>query len=178
VTWGRAWLILFGLGATLGVALDGIHTHFGATEYTVPVVFRMAWWVPLLFGNAFTIGLLAPLLDRRPPRGNPVLAMAAFAGAYWLSVLPLPGLAVAAVLCAVFVVAWWVFDRTAVGLAIALAAAVGGPAVESFLVSQGLFRHLSVLAFGVPAWLPALYLNAAVGLTTLARRLVCRHVTA
>ena len=37
---------MFGLGATLGVALDAIHAHLGATVYTNPVWWRLAWWTP------------------------------------------------------------------------------------------------------------------------------------
>ncbi len=33
---GRATFILAGVGATLGSALDAIHSHFGAISYTHP----------------------------------------------------------------------------------------------------------------------------------------------
>jgi hypothetical protein len=177
--WLRAWLVLAGLGATLGVLLDGIHTHFGATAYTHPVFWRMAWWLPLLFGGAFSIGLLRPLLDRifdhrapSPSTGRALVAMGFFIAAYWLSVLPLAWPQAAGILFAVFALSWWLCDRTWVGLAIAAAAAFGGPTVESILVSQGTFVHLQTVAYGIPGWLPFLYMNAAVGLTSLAKRLV------
>jgi hypothetical protein len=177
--WLRAALVLFGLGATLGVALDGIHTHLGATSYTRPVFWLMAWWVPPLFGGAFTIGLARPLLERllgvrspTPPRGVVLAGLAGFTGAYFLTVAPLPWPAIAALLLAVFAALWWSLDRTAVGLGISVAAAFGGPAVEHMLVEQGLFVHHQVLAFGVPGWLPFLYMVAGVALTVLAKHLV------
>lgn len=177
--WIRAAVILFALGATFGVLLDGIHTHFGATSYTRPVFWRMAWWVPPLFGGAFTIGLLRPLLERllgarapTPPRRVVLAGLAAFTGAYFLTVAPLPWPAIAALLTAIYAVAWWSFDRTAIGLGIAVAAAFGGPTVEHLLVDRGLFVHHQVLAFGVPGWLPFLYLVAGVALTVLAKHLV------
>jgi hypothetical protein len=171
MSWPRAFLTLFAVGATLGSALDAIHTHFGATAYTHPVLFRAAWWVPLLFGFAYPIGLLAPLVDRRPPRGKPIAAMGSFVIAYWLSVLPAAWTTVAAILFVLFALSWWVLDRTVAGLVIALLAAIGGPAVESALVWAETFVHLQETAFRVPGWLPFLYLNAAVGLQCLARSL-------
>lgn len=177
--WLRAAAVLAALGATLGVALDAIHTHLGATSYTRPLFFRAAWWVPLLFGGAFTIGLARPLLERLLGRPSPtppprvVLAgMACFAGAHFISVGPLPWPATAALELAIFAGAWWSFDRTAITLAISAAAAVAGPAVEALLVARGLFVHHQALAFGVPGWLPFLYMVAGVALTGLAKRLV------
>jgi MFS family permease len=177
--WLRGAAIMAGLGATVGVALDGIHTHLGATSYTHPVLWRMAWWVPLIFAGAFAIGLLRPLLDRWLAALSPApsvrdvgSAFAVFVGAYFISVAPLPWPAIAGLLLAIFASSWWLFDRSSTGMAIAVAAAIGGPTVESVLVSQGLFVHHRTLAFGVPGWLPFLYLVAAVALTLLAKRLV------
>ncbi len=177
--WARGAAALALLGATLGAALDGLHTHFGKTAYTHPVVWRMAWWVPLLFAGAFSLGLARPLLERllgaagpMPTRAGVVSAFGAFVAAYVASVLPLPWPAIAAILLVLFAESWWLFDRSPAGLAVALAASFGGPAVESFLIGRGVFVHFEVLAFGVPGWLPFLYLVAAVPLTTLAKRLV------
>lgn len=177
--WARGFFALLLLGATLGAALDGIHTHFGATRYANPVILRMAWWVPLLFGGAFCIGLLAPLLERRSktPRARPslavtVLAVSLFVVAYFVSVAPLSWPIVTLLLVALFGAGWWICDRSRLGLAIALGAAIGGPLFELFLVENGAFVHLQPAFLSVSGWLPALYLCAAVGLTTLARYLV------
>jgi hypothetical protein len=178
----RAALGLFLLGATLGSALDAIHTHFGGTAYTRPILWKMAWWTPLLFGSAFVIGLLRPLWERahRAPRARAApptwtaaaMAMGLFVAAYFASVLPLAWPVVSALLLLLFLVGYWLFDRSAVGLLIAVASAVGGPLVEHVLVRCGTFVHLSPVYLGLSGWLPFLYLCAAVGLTTLARRLV------
>ena len=45
-------LALFAVGALLGTLLDALHTHFAITAYTHEVVFKMAWWTPLVFGAA------------------------------------------------------------------------------------------------------------------------------
>jgi hypothetical protein len=177
--WARAAAALFLLGATLGTALDAIHTHFGATAYTRPVFFRAAWWVPFLFGAAFCIGLLRPLLERFLHRPSPIppprtvfIAMGFFVLAYWLSVLPLSWPVVSLLLLVVALLSWWRCDRSALGAGIALAAGIGGPTVEHLLIERGTFVHLQVLLLGVPGWLPFLYLCAAIGLCTLAKRLV------
>ncbi len=139
----------------------------------------MAWWVPLVFAGAFSIGLLRPLLERAAGRVRPApapettrLALALFVGAYWLSVVPLAWPIIAVLLTAVFAIAWWLCDRTLLGLLIALVAAGGGPLVESLLVSLGTFVHLHPVIAGVSGWLPFLYLSAAVVLTSLAKLLV------
>lgn len=173
----RALLPLFLLGATLGSALDAIHTHFGATEYPHPIFARMAWWTPLLFGSAFAIGALRPSLDgllRLTPAPTPRplqlgVTWAAFISAYFSSVLPLAWPQVSALLSLYFVIAWLACGRDRASLVIALAAAVGGPTVEAILVWQGAFMHLQDTWLGLPGWLPFLYLNAAIALTTLAR---------
>ena len=62
----RAWAILwlFVLGATLGTALDAVHVHTGVERYPAPVLFGLAWWVPLLFGAAaVAIGYSHPMVD-------------------------------------------------------------------------------------------------------------------
>lgn len=176
---GRALLPLWLLGATLGSALDAIHTHFGATTYPHPVFFGMAWWTPLLFGSAFAIGALRPLLDvwlaepgamaPRPRTWQLGVTWAAFISAYFSSVLPLSWEPISALLTLYFVIGWLACGRDRPSLAIALLAALLGPAFEGLLVSQGAFVHLTDTRFGLPGWLPFLYLNAAVALTTLAR---------
>ena len=175
--WVRATLILMGLGATLGSALDAIHSHFGALSYTTPVFARAAWWVPLLFSGAYGSAILRPLLTPRapPPSGGKVaLGLGLFIAAYWLTVAPWSGTARAVGLTALFGVAWAVCDPTGPGLLAAAVGAVGGPTVEILLVRAGTFVHHEVLGLGIPGWLPLLYLTAAVGLGGLARWLVAR----
>ncbi len=167
----RAGLILMAIGATLGVLLDAIHSHFGATTYTNPVVAGTAWWVPFLFAGAYSIGVARPLLRPapRPPCWKVGLAMSLFAAAYAWTVAPIPWVARAGTLLGAFAAGFWICDRTWGGLVIALAAAIAGPAVERFLLGAGVFVHHEVHWMGVPGWLPFLYMNAAVGLGTLGR---------
>jgi hypothetical protein len=178
---GRTTLILMGLGATLGPALDAIHSHFGALSYTHPVFAKAAWWVPLLFSGAYASGIARPLLARGeppPPAWKAALGMGLFIVAYWLSVAPWTSAVRSAVLGVIFVAGWWNCDRTPAGVITAAVAAIVGPAVESVLVNAGTFVHHEVFMLGVPAWLPFLYLTAAVGLGSLARWLVARPAEA
>lgn len=170
----RGVLVLAGVGATLGSLLDAIHTHFGATAYTEPLVLRAAWWVPLLFAGAYATSVARPLLDKgpRPPVWKAALGMAIFITAYALSVAPWPWAVRAAVLGGLFAAGFWVCDRTRGGLIVAATAAVCGPVVEAIMVSAGTFVHHEVLVLGIPGWLPFLYLTAGVGLGTLAKWLV------
>ena len=172
-------MVLAALGATLGSALDAIHTHFGATAYSRPVIWAMAWWVPPLFAGAFSVGLVRPLLGRTtgrrlgPPRTATVLlAFVLFVAAYWVSVLPLAWPVVSALLLAIFAASWWCCDRSGLGLLVAVGAAIGGPLFESAFVALGTFVHIRPAYLGVSGWLPFLYLSAAIALQCAARWLV------
>src|SRR5688572_21125434 len=107
--------LLFARGAVLGSIFDGFHTFGGATAYPRPLLLRMAWWTPLLFGAAgLAIGLSHADLDRRlrrPPRALSDRAvaggLACFGLCYFLSgFLPAANSAVLAVLLGGFAILW------------------------------------------------------------------------
>ena len=169
------------LGATLGVALDAVHTHTGTTAYAHPVLLGMAWWVPLLFGGgAVAMGLARPLADHllaRPPSpvsaGSGATGMGLFVLAYVLSgVLPVSNAVRVPVLATVFAVAWAVCDRSLLGLVLAAATAAVGTSVEIGLVRLGAFSYTHPDLAGVAAWLPWLYATGAIGVGNLGRRLI------
>src|SRR5262249_60888928 len=110
----------------------------------------------------------------RPAPAPPptLLAFGLFVSAYALSVAPLDWRLVAGLLGGLFVLGWALCDRTPLGLAIAAVAAVGGPLVESGLVSAGTFVHVHPVFIGVSGWLPFLYLCAAIALMSVAKLLV------
>jgi hypothetical protein len=161
-------------GATLGTLLDAIHTQSGATAYTHPVVASTAWWVPLLFAGAYSIGLIRPLLDAgpAPPTSRAVLALSLFVVAYGCSALPLAWPLTSGLLLALFAATYVLCDRTRVGLVVAILAAVLGPAFEGVLVHAGVFVHTRPVIAGVSGWLPFLYLTAAIALQALGKRWV------
>jgi hypothetical protein len=170
----RPILMLAGVGATLGVLLDALHSHFGATAYTNPVFAKTAWWAPLLFAGAYTSGIVRPWLDRRPalPTWKPAVGMALFALAYALTVAPLDVSSRVALLVATFVTGFHFCDPSRACLIVALVGGFTGPFVETLLIRAGTFVHHEAHIAGVPVWLPVLYMNAGVGLGTLALWLV------
>ncbi len=172
--YSRTILILAALGATLGVLLDALHTHFGATSYTNPIFAKAAWWVPLLFAGAFTCGIARPLLDRNPPMSADKvgLGMGLFALAYALTVAPLDLSSRTALLIATFATGFHFCDPSRLCLTVCLIGGFTGPLVESMVVRTGAFVHHEAHIAGVPIWLPVLYMNAGVGLGTLALWLV------
>jgi insulin-induced protein INSIG len=178
---GRAAIVLFVLGATVGSALDGIHTHSGTTAYAHEIVWRMAWWTPFVFGFAGVgIGLGYSLVERRTRRpvapdatwtgalaGFGLFALLYFASGY----LPVSNTSKLVVLGAGVLVLFVGTARTRVALVLACVAAVLGPAFEVMLVALGAFRHLQPDALGIPVWLPALYAAGSFGFGVLGNKI-------
>lgn len=173
--------LLFLFGATVLVVCDGFHSYSDTTEYTHPVLFRAAWWVPLLFASAGGGGGLAYTRAYRalggPERLTPwtvlVPVLLAFVGIYFASgfwrvdnVTKLLGLGAGAL--ALFVIA----DRSWQGAVLAVAAAIVGFCVEATLVALGTFRYTSPDVLGIPFWLPGLYLASGPSVGQLARRVL------
>jgi len=181
--WVIASLVLLLLGATLGTALDGIHTHTGTTAYPHPWWFRSAPWVPPLFAAAaLSIGLARPLWERWLGRASALPSLPSTLGAtglficaYFLSGL-LPGGALVRGLVLILIAAaiWWSCDRTRLGVGLALGTAVIGTTVESGLVHAGAFSYLHPDYAGVAGWLPCLYLCAQPAVGAMGKRLVER----
>lgn len=182
--WLRAALLLFALGATLGTALDAVHVHTATTRYADPLVYEMAWFVPLLFGAAgVAVGLGRPVFERLLRRDAPAPATPAtpallgaltlFIAAYVLSgVLPASNSTKCAALGALAAASLALFDRTWLGLALAGTTAATGSAIEALQIQAGIFRYLDPDRWGVPCWLPCLYACAQVAIGNLGRRLV------
>lgn len=181
--WLRATIVLALLGATVGAALDGIHTHTGTTAYPDEsiVFWRMAWWVPPLFaGAALAIGLSRPVWERVLERATPApsaaivaAGMGLFVAAYFLSgILPGPWSTRAMVLAVMGAGAWTLCDRSGLGVFLAATTAVLGTSVEIALVNAGAFSYLHPDLFGVAGWLPWLYVIAAIAVGNLGKKLV------
>lgn len=173
------WLVAF--GATVGTLLDAMHTFSGTTEYTAAFVLRTAWWVPLLFASAYGLGgFLYAVTHARltasrdaPSWRDATLGVAAFAALYAASAyLPAGNAVKLGVLMAGAVALWAWLDRTRWGIALAAVAAVAGPLTEIALTRLGMFRHRQPDAWGVPMWLPALYLASGPSFGQFARRVV------
>jgi hypothetical protein len=178
---GSRLAVLFVVGGVVLSIFDGFHTFSNTTAYTNPVVWRMAWWTPLLFGAAvaggggiYAVGyrrLGGPARHASTPRL--ALAFVLFAGLYaasgfWgaQSTTKLAALALGAF------VAWLITDRSWQGVALALVSAAGGAAVESTLIALGTFRYLAPDVLGIPVWLPGLYLASGPVVGQIVRRVL------
>ena len=173
-------LVCFALGATVGSALDAIHTHSGTTVYASEIGLKMAWWTPPLFGLAgLGTGIGYPLAERRLKQSIPsstwrsaLAAFVLFVGLYFVSgympasnAMKLGVLAIGA--CALL----GFFARTRIALGLSVLAAIVGPLVEITLISQGAFRHLQPDVLGIPIWLPALYASGSLAFGVVGHRL-------
>jgi len=162
-----AQAFVFLLGAVVGTLLDQIHVRFGVLWYAHPVLFGQAFWVPLVFGAGGLVlvnshAALIALGGGRPAPPGPRAAQATlFVGAYLLTGIAAdrPRL-VLGVLTAAWLVRVALSPSRELVLA-GLAFAVGGPLFEAALAATGGFSYDRPDLFGVPCWLPALYLHAS-----------------
>jgi hypothetical protein len=173
--------ILVAFGAIGGTLLDALHTFSGTSEYPQPFVCRTAWWVPLLFANAYGVGgwLYARAYRRmHGPRdvrswSTVTFGVVVFACLYAASAfLPLANLWKLAVLGAGAGALWFWFDRSWQCAALSAVTAILGPTTEILLSRAGVFRHLQPDWLGIPMWLPALYFAAGPSFGQFARRVL------
>ncbi len=163
------WLIAAVVGGALCLCGDHLHVTEGVLSYPHRVFWDQAWWVfPLFFGA--TLALLAgvrvihpspPLRLEHPVRlavGDVIALFTAYAFTAFASPLPNVVLWVLLGLWAARVV----HGMPARHVAFCLAAAVGGTGWEMMWSGLGMFTYSHPDMLGVPRWLPALYLHAAV----------------
>lgn len=162
------WLCV-GTAATLCVLLDALHVASGATYYTHPLVLGVAWWSPVLFGSASFVMLWATRLFRRSLELKPLAAPTAlvigdglaFVTAYAATSF----LGDAPIALAVTLTAFWAVRGASVPLWVAvwsIAAASAGLAAEVTLSYLGIFGYHRPDLFGIPWWLPTIYLHAGI----------------
>ena len=178
----RTAAILTALGATVGSALDALHTYSGTTTYPKPVAFKAAWWTPGIFGLAgLSTGLAIPLAERALGRSitsevtarRALLGFAGFAGLYAITgFLPASNFTKTCVVGAGVLALGATLAPSREAALISLATAIVGPAVEITLVSRGAFTHNQPDAFGIPMWLPVLYAGGAIAFGVVGKWIV------
>jgi hypothetical protein len=149
---------------------DHLHVVHGVLYYPHVAFWGEAWWVPLLFAGA-SIVLIAGALqfaarlglpDERPPTvrevaGDGVGFLCAYAFTAWGARLPDVVLWV--------LVGFWLAralaGRPSWQIGLSVATALGGSLFEGALSATGAFHYTEPDFVGVPRWLPALYLHAA-----------------
>lgn len=66
---------------------------------------------------------------------------------------------------------WYRFDRTSYGVYLGLVVALVGCLAEIGLSQLGVFFYVKPHLFGIAAWLPFVYIAAAIAVANLARKL-------
>jgi len=183
-------VFLFLLGAVVGPIGDSFHVLSHTTAYPQGVfafyIWRLPFWVPLIFGVAgMAVGLSHPQIDRwlKVPSERPgtrsaglvTFGILAFLGIYAMTAfVPLRSGGSLDVLIAISALAvWLLLDRKAEGLLLAAMTALVGTGTEILLVHVGAFSYLPPKnsLFGVGSWLPWLYVAASVSVGNLGRYL-------
>jgi hypothetical protein len=186
--WIKFLLLSFIAGAIAGTTGDFVHVITHTDGYPVPGPFpylpllpvKMPIWVPFLFGTA--VMLMATTHKLASPYYHPRLekdvVVSTSAPLIFIIVYAMTGyfhtgtggledvwLAILAIMI------WYIMDRTAMGAALAILNAICGTLFEIFLVSIGGFfyypEHSNM--FGVPSWLPWLYMVASVCISLFVR---------
>lgn len=156
------------LGAVAGTLCDRMHFLGGAVLYRSGALGGQPLWVPplfagaalgLVYGHRFCcarFGAAPPLVRRAELAAKLLLFLAAYAAtALWHAH---PWLLVAAL--GVGFVPLAARERYRGFLPYALGCGLAGISVEGVLTSAGAFAHARPELFGVPLWLPLLYLWA------------------
>lgn len=176
----RTAVLLFALGATVGVFFDWLHVVSGTTRYADAGMWGQPFWVPILFGGAgIGLGLgrrVAGRALRQPPApvsGMQALgALAAFFLAYAESAFVPDDVALVMLTLTGATLLLWL-DRSIAGAVAAAGAALFGPLAEIALSAIGAFRYLEpesgTFVLGVPLWLPLLYVCASASVGAVAR---------
>jgi len=181
-------LLSFIVGALAGTTGDFVHVITNTDGYPAngPFPFlpflpvNMPVWVPFLFGSAVLLmaasyKLLANANTLRLQNNRTLTFIAPF---LFVLIYALTGFVQGgtgsgqdAWLALVTLLLWWFADRSKLGVVLALLNAIGGTLFEMFLVHSGAFYYYPEHSnfFGVPSWLPWLYMIAGICISLLVR---------
>jgi len=175
------WLKILVVGGLCGALCDQIHVQGQVLSYAQPAIAGQAWWVAPLFGVASLViyaaaSLWAPLAERQSPAavtpGEIARQALWFVAMYALSAGMQQKPIWLCALYAILLVRRLVRRRDVTAqLANAAGLAVGGTAFEMALSSTGAFSYRAPDVFGVPMWLPGLYLHGAPLALAVVRRI-------
>jgi hypothetical protein len=174
-------LSLFIVGSSLGASLDLFHNLGGVSGYLHPSLWGLPWWVFPEFGVAVVLIALTHHLFQHKSRVSPNIihipgSLVLFASFYGLSAV----LAAQPVLCLFilligFIGLWYWTDRSRKGLMIAVGVAIAGTSFEALLTQTGHFFYWEPHLWGVPFWLPLLYLSASTTIGTLSQTYISNN---
>lgn len=174
------FFLIFIFGAIVGSVFDGFHTHSLTTAYPNPWILKMAIWVPPLFGSAMLgitlhhIGMIR-LLKLQVTKyswlkitSGFVLFGLQYASSGFVKLESLPALLLQLLLTGLI---WFLFDKKLIGILLAIPVAITGSLVEIYLIHLKGFYYLKPDFFGIPYWLPCLYLSASIVVGNLAKKI-------
>ena len=187
-TWAKFLLLSFIVGAFAGTTGDFVHVITRTDGYPLngPFPFlpllpvSMPIWVPFRFGTAVMLmGATHKMVQNQyHPRLEKNFLVSALAPFLFVLVYAMTGFLHTGTggwedvwLATVTFLIWWFMDRTAIGAGWAILNAICGTCFEMFLVHVGGFFYYPEHAnfFGVPSWLPWLYMAASVCISLFVR---------
>ena len=179
MTQTRFVLTLFLMGITLGPLFDGFHTYSGTTAYPNPLFLKMAWWVPLLFGIAYVVigvthfDFYKFFKAKKQFLGwsQVIIGFLSFALIYFASGFLIEGPLKTVLLFSSAILIWVLFSGTWQGLTLAIFTGLSGTLIEILFIHYKTFFYLQPDLWGIPYWLPALYLAGSVAGGNLVRKL-------
>jgi monoamine oxidase len=174
----RASVVLFIVFAGVYSLADRVWVELGVLVYPTVAPGQQPMWVPLLLGSAgLAFVLTHRVLSRwllaettEPPRSA---ALEVAIGAAWFTAAHLGGAlfgdAAPALYLGLLALTWFIrvllarrpFGEFAFIVGYSVALAIGGAAGESVLTMIGLMNYPQGELFGVPLWLPGIWLHAA-----------------
>jgi hypothetical protein len=161
--------LLFAAGAVVLTLCDRVHVVYGVLVPEDTSLWGQSWWVPPLFGvAALSVAFTYPPLRRalgEEPRARSVAGLVAASVALIAVYVSTGPFSDEPWLLTVGLTTVWaaraVLRGSRTETVAALLLAVAGPAVEATNSALGLFHYVAPHLAGVPAWLPAIYMNAA-----------------
>lgn len=180
------WVTAVAAGSLMCTLCDQVHVRTHVLVYRAPALAGQAVWVPLVFVLAAVAGLaLWSVLARLDPAVRRDLATGpkdrwgtreALYAVAWMTLIysssgfvqGAPRAAFAAYVTLFMLRAWSLRAPGVVTHALVFAA--GGTAFEAALSSTGAFWYTQPEMFGVPVWLPGLYLHGAFVARAVMRR--------
>ena len=188
IGWASFFALSFFVGALAGTTGDFVHVITRTDGYPADGPFpflpflpvKMPVWVPFLFGSAVMLMAFSHQTFRSlyQPRLANHFIISALAPIFFVILYALTGFLHTGtggwedvwLATATFLI-WFILDRTLWGAGFALLNAICGTAFEIFLVHIGGFFYYPEHAnfFGVPSWLPWLYMAASVCISLFVR---------
>jgi hypothetical protein len=176
----RAWLAIALAGAVVCTVCDHLHVINDVLSYPNIAFWGEAWWVPLLFATASLVIVANAGVIRRALGGAPLdppsLAQVMADGIVFVTAYAFTayGHTLPNVVLGVLLGFWLARALTApIWLIVySVLVAIGGTAFEGTWSKLGFFQYLHPDFYGVPRWLPGIYLHVAfltAGLERLAR---------